>query len=319
MAGLSAGAAPVSRPLALGRLLRLSLAPSAAADIVAGVLLVAGEVVSIPRTLALMLASLGVYHGGMALNDWADREEDARGGRARPLPTGALAPSTALGVALLGLGLGPSLAWIVAPHAGLVLVVVAVLAALYDLVGRGPWRGPLLLAGCRAGNLGAGMALASETSGWRPVLFLAPLSYALYVGFVSRLARLEDLEPDPGRVVRPARWALASAASLVAIGALAAWMASRSHASASVASALWAQALTALAAFGILRRVQAEGERTWTPKAIQGTAGMALRRLLIATSALAASAGTASGLLVAMAILAGYPVSFALRRVFPPT
>ena len=51
--------------------------------------------------------------------------------------------------------------------------------------------------------------------------------------------------------------------------------------------------------------------------------GAALRRLLIfsATCALvgAARGGSADGWIVAAVILAGYPVSFALRRVFPPS
>src|SRR5262245_12972329 len=107
--------------LALGRLLRISLAPSAAADVAAGTVLAAGAWPAGPRPFALMLASLCVYHGGMALNDWADREADARDGRPRPIPTGAISAGTALLLALVLLVLGPGIAFLVAPRAGLVL------------------------------------------------------------------------------------------------------------------------------------------------------------------------------------------------------
>lgn len=319
MSQIPAGAPSAPRLLALGRLLRLSLAPSAAADIAAGLLLVAGAIPSPARTLSVMLASLCVYHGGMALNDWADREEDARGGRPRPIPTGALSPAVALGLASLLLGLGPLLALAVAPRAGLVLLGVAALAVLYDLAGRGAWRGPLLLALCRAGNLGTGMALASGAASWRPAALLAPAAYGLYVFLVSRLARLEDVEPGSRSASHPARWTVAGAAALIAIGAAATLLARQARPSAWAPSGAWAVALTVTAAIGLLRYVGAQRGRPWTPVMIQRAAGMALRRLLIATSALAAGAGTSTGLLVAVAILAGYPVSLALRRLFPPT
>jgi hypothetical protein len=47
--------------------------------------------------------------------------------------------------------------------------------------------------------------------------------------------------------------------------------------------------------------------------------GVALRRLLFATAALAAQAEGRDGLVVAAAILCGFPMSFGLRRLFPPT
>ena len=61
-----------------GALLRLSMSPSAAADAAAGVLLGAGTWPAGPAPFLLVAGSLCVYHGGMALNDWADRGHDAR-------------------------------------------------------------------------------------------------------------------------------------------------------------------------------------------------------------------------------------------------
>ena len=86
--------------LALGRLLRLSLAPTALADVAAGTVLGAMTWPDGLGPFQLMLASACVYHGAMALNDWADRAADARTRPGRPIPSGAIAPYTALALAV---------------------------------------------------------------------------------------------------------------------------------------------------------------------------------------------------------------------------
>src|SRR5689334_6986324 len=107
--------------VAWGRLLRLSLATTAAADVVAGVLFSEHAWPGGLRPWLLVAGSLCVYHGGMALNDWADRVHDARVRPERPIPSGALRAGQALGVALLLLATGPLLASRASTHAGLVL------------------------------------------------------------------------------------------------------------------------------------------------------------------------------------------------------
>ncbi|WP_161270691.1 UbiA family prenyltransferase, partial [Streptomyces sp. SID335] len=48
------------------------------------------------RTLLAIGSSLCLYEAGMALNDWADRAEDAVERPERPLPSGRIAPPAAL-------------------------------------------------------------------------------------------------------------------------------------------------------------------------------------------------------------------------------
>ena len=60
-------------------------------------------------------------------------------------------------------------------------------------------------------------------------------------------------------------------------------------------------------------------ERDWSSERIVRTMGLALRRLLVFTAATALVVGTLDSVLVAGVILLGYPVSFALRKVFPPS
>uniref|UniRef100_UPI001E65DD69 UbiA family prenyltransferase n=1 Tax=Cellulomonas hominis TaxID=156981 RepID=UPI001E65DD69 len=55
------------------------------------------------RRALLPLASACLYAGGMALNDWADRDLDAVERPERPVPSGRIGAGRALGVAA-GLG-----------------------------------------------------------------------------------------------------------------------------------------------------------------------------------------------------------------------
>ncbi len=309
--------------LAYGRLLRLSLAPSAAADIAAGVVLAAGLWPANSKPWLLMLASLCVYHGGMALNDWADRKEDARSRPARPIPSGAIAARSALALALTLLLSGPLLAYQVSPRCALLLGSVSALATVYDLVGRGPWLGPLLLAGCRAGNLSTGILLSIELREFAASRLVHIVAlYALYVFCVSRLARLEDA-PDLFWTRSRPRLALGLAGTvLVLVGLpdlILLWRGpDLRHFPGIEPTAAYVAAGIALAgAFGLLL-LSLKPDR-WSQGDVMAAVGMALRRLLVATAAIAAQAGTRDGLWVAAAILCGYPLSHLLRRVFPPT
>jgi len=140
--------------LAWGRLLRLSLAPSAAADVSAGLLIGSYGGDWLEHLAPLVASSLAIYHGGMVLNDYADRGQDERARPDRPLPSHAISARSALSVGvaleLLGIALAASVSW----RAGAWMAGVALLACTYDFLGRGPWLGPALLGACRAANLG---------------------------------------------------------------------------------------------------------------------------------------------------------------------
>ncbi len=307
--------------LAWGRLLRLSLAPSAVADAVAGCVLGAGGWPCGTAPLVLALASLAVYHGGLVLNDWADREADRRTRPERPLPSGRIAPGAALACGLGLLALGAFLALQAGRTSGLLLGAVAGLALFYDLAGRGPWTGPLLLGLCRAGNLGAGVALGLTLGGRAagPLGVLAiPCAYGAYVFVVSRLGRLED-GADAGPLGRrPARLLALAGLLLLALPLLpvptppdpgAAGLGRLRPALAGL--------VAAAGAFGLLRL--ALRTAAWTRGDVLRAMGVALRRLIVFDAAVALLSGTVSGLVAGGSLLLGLPLSFALRRVFPPS
>lgn len=131
------------------------------------------------RRAVLPLASACLYAGGMALNDWADRDVDAVERPERPIPSGRIGPRHALGVAG---GLGAAGLALAAAGGGRRALAVAVpLAAavwLYDARLKDTAAGPAAMAACRgldvllgagAGHLRAATpaaaALAAHTAG----------------------------------------------------------------------------------------------------------------------------------------------------------
>lgn len=273
----------------------------------------------------LFPASFGVYHGALALNDWRDRDHDARTRPERPIPSGAVAPNAALatGLALVALGLvcaslagAASLAW---------MSVVAALALAYDLVGRGPWSGPLLLAACRAGNLGSGIAWTLSRDGALDVdspVWMPCALYGLYVFFVSRMGRMEDAEDGEPLDDRPR-------ALLVTLGVILCAPAALSEHTAGILASL---AAGGLAAYGLVAFAVRTTE--WTRPLVERAMGLALRRMLVFDACVVLAwidveqgrrglfgfdGGTWQAPFVALAILAGYPLARGLRKVFPPS
>ncbi len=306
--------------LALGRLLRLSLAPSALADVAAGIVFAnQGHWPAGGGPFWLMASSLCVYHGAMALNDWHDREHDARTRPARPIPSGEVHAETALAIGATLLIVGPLLALMHSREAAFWSLGLAALALVYDLGGRGAWLGPLLLALCRAGNLGLGLffasgAFASPSHNLSEILPIA--MYALFVLRTSQLGRMEDGESGsswPGQ----ARALVLSVAMILLLVPLLPPFSSEVR---SLSGRLVAIAIAWPASFTLA--YASRKTREWSRSSIERMMGMCLRRLLVFSAALAALAWKPpafDALIVAASILAGYAVSARLRKVFPPS
>ncbi|MFD8524175.1 SCO3242 family prenyltransferase [Streptomyces capillispiralis] len=172
------------------------------------------------RTLLAIGSSVCLYEAGMALNDWADRAEDAAERPHRPIPSGRVRPAAALTAACALTGAGLALA----ARAGRpALAVAAPLAATvwaYDLTLKHTPAGPVAMAGARALDLLLGAAATTgrtrealpsaallgthtlavttvsrqETQGGSP---LAPLAALAATGLLTRLVTGRG-RPDPG-------------------------------------------------------------------------------------------------------------------------
>ncbi|MCZ7645716.1 MAG: UbiA family prenyltransferase [Planctomycetota bacterium] len=173
------------------RLVRLPNVFTAWADIFAG-FLIAHTAVSGPvpweRLAPLLLVSAGLYLGGMAFNDLADRAEDARFRPGRPIPSGAVSPrgAAACGALLFALALGAAAFSGVPTLLHAALLALAVL--LYDFGVKGvALAGPLALGVCRYLNVQVGMSAAEGFSArWADPAFWRDLhAPALAVGIYA--------------------------------------------------------------------------------------------------------------------------------------
>ncbi|WP_406362022.1 SCO3242 family prenyltransferase [Streptomyces sp. NBC_01579] len=109
-------------------------------------------------------ASLCLYEAGMALNDWADRDEDAIDRPHRPIPSGRITPGAALAAAGALTAAGLTLAARAGRPALTVATGLAATVWAYDLHLKHTQAGPAAMAGARALDLLLG-ATATATAG----------------------------------------------------------------------------------------------------------------------------------------------------------
>ncbi|MFI6638126.1 SCO3242 family prenyltransferase [Streptomyces sp. NPDC050504] len=138
-------------------------------------------------TACALASSLSFYAAGMALNDWADREEDAAERPHRPIPSGRVTPLAAFAAAgaLTASGLA------LASRAGRpALAVAGALAATvwtYDLKAKHTPAGPAAMAAARALDLLLGATATAGTPALRALPQAALLAAHTYaVTAVSR-------------------------------------------------------------------------------------------------------------------------------------
>jgi 4-hydroxybenzoate polyprenyltransferase len=169
------------------RLVRAPAVFSALGDPIAGLLLDGADMAP-GRASQLSAASAMLYLAGMALNDLADREEDARERPERPIPSGAVSPRAAavIGGSLL---LGGVLA---AQRSGARWTGPALAATIvaYDFaLKRSATLGPAAMGACRAQSLLMGVE-ASRGVGTRRGTEGAQL-HGAYVAGLTLVARGE--------------------------------------------------------------------------------------------------------------------------------
>ena len=116
------------------------------------------------RRWLLPLASVFLYSGGMALNDYADRKLDAVERPERPIPSGRIAPRRALGIAAACMAVGLGLAATGGGRRALTVAVPLVGAIVaYNTVFKDTAIGPVSMAACRGLDvmMGAGGSRAA--------------------------------------------------------------------------------------------------------------------------------------------------------------
>jgi 4-hydroxybenzoate polyprenyltransferase len=179
----------MTRPSALLRLLRLPAVLTVPGDALLGAAW-GGEGAQPAAAATRALGSSLLYLGGMALNDWVDRERDARERPHRPIPAGEVAPATALGSAIALTCGGIAAAGAAGGARGLrAAAALAGVVWLYDLQAKDTPAGPPTMALARALDVLMGVDRRSMGADRRSLRAGAPAAivgaHALLVTLVS--------------------------------------------------------------------------------------------------------------------------------------
>jgi len=201
------------------KLLRVPNLFTVPGDAVAGYLLASGGSFG-AEVFHACGAVLAIYAGGLLLNDYFDREEDARDRPDRPIPSGAVKPQAVLLAGAAALPAGVVLASLGGVRAGLIAAGVALVALLYDAaLKKLPVIGPVMMGICRGGSVmvGAGLAGGENYAAALPAAGIV----ALYTAALTWNAAGEVSGKKPGAaafapgVVLLAGWALVCRPGLV--------------------------------------------------------------------------------------------------------
>jgi 4-hydroxybenzoate polyprenyltransferase len=159
---------------------------TAIADILAG-MAIAQFTFGASPAYWLVLSTVGLYGGGVVMNDVFDAQLDAIERPERPIPSGRVPIWSAAFMGLSLLILGVVSAALFSVLSGIIALVVALLAVLYDRYAKhSAVFGPLTMGFCRGGNLLLGMsAVSSSLSEWG-WLVLVPIAYIGAITLISQ-------------------------------------------------------------------------------------------------------------------------------------
>lgn len=137
----------------------------------------------------LLVSTAGLYGGGVVLNDVFDAELDAIERPERPIPSGRISLRHAAIFGSLLLLIGVAAAAVVGLFAGLIALMVAGGAVLYDAAGKHhPLLGPVNMGLCRGGNLLLGVSAVPTMLGEVWFVLFIPV---VYIGAVTAVSRGE--------------------------------------------------------------------------------------------------------------------------------
>ncbi len=142
-----------------------------------------------PVNWLLIIATIGLYGGGVVLNDAFDAKLDDVERPERPIPSGKVTVQQAMIFGFSLLFLGCTAAFLNHPVSGIIAVSIAVLAVVYNAFSKHyDVAGPINMGMCRGGNLLLGMsANIAVISDWG---FLAIVSI-VYIAAITMVSRGE--------------------------------------------------------------------------------------------------------------------------------
>jgi hypothetical protein len=279
----------------VAELVRLPAVLSVPGDILVGAA-AAGRTDNLRRSVGLAGASSCLYLAGMALNDFADRDLDARQRPSRPIPSGRVTPESALGLAAGLTASGTALAVAADGRRALPLALPLVAAVWsYDIVLKKTVAGPAGMSVCRTLDvlLGAGVRDVSSA-------LPAAAVVGVHTAIVTTVSRCEV----EGGTVHPANLALAATTALAAAAA--------AVPGATRSTTLRATGLALLGAYAaVVGGAYARARRDPSPDRMQRAVGTGILGLMLLESGLLARAGA---LAPALGVAALWPLARSLSR-----
>jgi UbiA prenyltransferase family len=281
---------------AVAELVRLPALLSVPGDVLVGAA-ASGQTRDVPRAAGLIGSSACFYMAGMALNDYADRDEDARERPTRPIPSGRVTPRFALGLAAGLTATGTALA--VGTDGARALALAAPLAGAvwaYDLVLKRTAAGPPGMSACRSLDV----LMGAGTHGVARALPAAGVVGA-HTAVVTTVSRSE-VEGAGARL----GWSAVTATAAVAAATV------------RVAASRSRSRLRRVAALGLVGgyalacgRAHADAARDPSPERIQRAVGAGVLGLMLLEASLLAGAGA---LVPAGGVAALWPLARSLAR-----
>lgn len=160
-------------------------------DPVAGFLLAVscGFSSGLPRLVPAAVSSVLFYMAGLALNDWADREEDSIHRPSRPIPSGRTPVAAVLAATVVLVTAALFIASLLGRPAAFVATLLMLMILFYNLFTKHvPVLGPMVMGSCR----GLSLLLGAAAAGWYPssvdVVATAAIFLTLYVAALSLIA-----------------------------------------------------------------------------------------------------------------------------------
>jgi 4-hydroxybenzoate polyprenyltransferase len=277
------------------RLGRISNIPTVWTNVLAGSVIAGSD--RNPGGIALiMLAMTAFYVGGMYLNDFFDREIDARDRPGRPIHAGEIRAGavSSIGFGLLATGIALMIPFgLAATVWGALLAAVIV---LYDVWHKGNMLSPVVMGACRAlVYIGTGAALAGSASA---ATIIGAVALASHVAGITYAAKQESLD-KVGNL-----WPLA----LLAVPLLAALPA-------------MADGWIVITAFLLLLAADAVAVRLLATRPVPGAVPLAVSGLIAAICLVdaLAIAQSGGGVALAAACAVGYPLTRLFQKSIPGT
>jgi 4-hydroxybenzoate polyprenyltransferase len=159
---------------------------TAIADILAG-MAIAQFTFSSFTPVFLILSTLGLYGGGVVMNDVFDARLDSIERPERPIPSGKvpLKSATLMGISLLFMGILAAAMY--SFESGMIAMIIALLTVIYNRFAKyHVFLGPLTMGMCRGGNLILGMSVIPESLERWGFIALLPIAYIGAITLISQ-------------------------------------------------------------------------------------------------------------------------------------